>query len=111
MRHSGMARLRQCDPDGSWMLSRPMGARVAAVLTLTEERPVMTADDLDCSLAFVNYSIASARDVIQASTDQIVVERFQAAIQAAAGKWVSRDHITARCFSGTSSARRWTRPG
>jgi len=40
--------------------------RVAAVLALTEERSVMTADDLDCALAFVNYSIASARYVIGA---------------------------------------------
>jgi len=63
--------------------------RVAAVLALTEERSVMTADDLDCALAFVNYSIASARYVIGASTDKIVVERFQAAIQAAACTWVS----------------------
>jgi hypothetical protein len=71
----------------------PQTLRVAAVLALTEERSVMTADDLDCVLAFVNYSIASARYVIGASTDQAVVERFQEAIRAAAGKWVSRDHI------------------
>jgi hypothetical protein len=74
------------------------GLRVAAVLALTEERSVMTADDLDCALAFVNYSIASARYVIKASTDQSHVEQFQAAIRAAAGKWVSRDHIYREVF-------------
>lgn len=58
----------------------------------------MTADDLDCALPFVNYSIASARYVIGASTDKIVVERFQAAIQAAACTWASRDHIYREVF-------------